>query len=120
MKEKFAARLRQIRKEKNIMQKDFAEQLGINQPTYNAYEMGKSMPPCEVMVSIADKLDVSLDYLMGRVDNPKIAIIGFDDLPEELKVEGIKAVYALKEAVKTGLTADEINEILTFARNVKK
>ena len=52
-----------------------------------------------------------------RVDDPQVAIIS--ELPDELKLEGIKAVYAMKEAVKTGLTADEINEILVFYRKVK-
>jgi transcriptional regulator with XRE-family HTH domain len=116
----FAKRLRTLREKNKISQKDMAEFLGIPNTTYNRLEMGSrsTLPDAETLNAIADKLDCSVDYLLGRVKHADEAIM--EDLPEELRIEGIKAVLAVKEALRTGLSADEINEILEFARRVKR
>jgi transcriptional regulator with XRE-family HTH domain len=118
LKNKLSARLRELRARKNYKQKEMAEYLDLTQTTYTSYENGARNPDIDVLTNIADKFDISIDFLVGRVDQPNIAII--EALPEELKIEGIKAVYATLDAVKTGLSADEINEILEFAKTVKK
>ncbi len=113
----FKERLKQLRVKSGKTQKETADMVKIQPSTYSGYENGNRTPDLETLNVIADYFNVSIDYLFGRVDNPDIAIL--DDLPEELKIEGIKAVYAVKEAVKTGLSADEINEILAFANKIK-
>lgn len=118
MKKTFQERLKKLRNKRGLTQKEMAGKLKIQPPTYSSYENGNRTPDYDVVVNIADFFSVSVDYLFGRVDNPNIAIL--EDLPEELRVEGIKAVYAVKEALKTGLTADEINDILAFAKKVKQ
>lgn len=113
----FQSRLKQLRKKSGLTQKETADALGIPSPTYSGYENGNRTPDMNALNTVADYFNVSIDYLFGRVNNPDIAIL--NDLPEELRVEGIKAVYAVKEAVKTGLSADEINDILVFAKKIK-
>ena len=49
-------------------QKEFAEFLGIPQPSMFAYENGKNNPTIDVLIDIADKCKVSLDWLAGRSD----------------------------------------------------
>jgi len=65
----FSDRLKIARKAKNITQKAMAERLGIQETSYQLYEYGKREPNHANTVKIADILDVSLDYLLGRSDS---------------------------------------------------
>ena len=49
-----------------LTQRQMAEKLGISQPSYIRYENGTSEPTMENLVKIADILDVSIDYMLGR------------------------------------------------------
>ena len=57
-----------LRKEKGISQTDFADMLGIHKNVLGRYERGEVMPSIDTARKIADILDVSLDYLTGKVD----------------------------------------------------
>ncbi len=64
-------RLKELRKEKHLTQKDVADHLGINLRTYQYYE-GRDdrahRPDLETLVILADLFNVSVDYLIGRTD----------------------------------------------------
>lgn len=62
----FSDRLKQLRKHRNITQKQLGELLGITERGYQNYEIGKSTPNYETIVAIADFFNISVDYLMGR------------------------------------------------------
>lgn len=47
-------------------------QTGIEQALLSKYENGERVPPTETLMRLADFYDVSMDYIMGRTDNPKI------------------------------------------------
>ncbi len=66
-----AARLRLMREESGLSQKDFAEQtLGIKDKSkYNKWENGSSQPNYEELSKIASKLEVTIDYLLGYSDS---------------------------------------------------
>lgn len=64
----FASRLRQIRKERRLRQKDLADALNVAQTTIANYEQNARFPDQRTLARIADFFDVSLDYLMGRTD----------------------------------------------------
>jgi len=64
-------RLKQLRKENNIMAKSIAELLQITYRTYQKYETGEIDPPTSKTIALADYFDVSIDYLVGRSDNPE-------------------------------------------------
>lgn len=49
-------------------QKEFAEFLGIPQPSMSAYENGKNNTTIDVLIDIADKCNVPLDWLAKRSD----------------------------------------------------
>lgn len=68
----FSKRLRTLRLNKNIMSKTVAEFLEITPRNYQRYETGEVDPPTSKTVKLADCFDVSLDYLVGRSDDPKI------------------------------------------------
>lgn len=61
-------RLKELRSEKGVSQKDIADYLGITQRAYSYYEQGLRLPPCDVLVLLCDYFNVSADYLLGRVD----------------------------------------------------
>ena len=65
----FGERLKELRKSKNITQKDFATILHVTERAYQNYEMNSSTPNYKLLLTIADYFNVSLDYLVGRTDN---------------------------------------------------
>ncbi|MFR6017097.1 MAG: helix-turn-helix domain-containing protein [Paraclostridium sordellii] len=65
-------RLKLLRNEKNVMQKDIANYLNITMSAYGFYEQGKRTPPPEILSALAEYFDVSVDYLIGRVDTKQI------------------------------------------------
>lgn len=68
-----SARLIELRKEKGLTQKNLADFLGIAPVSWQRFEYGSSKPKLENIITLADFFDVSIDYLVGRTDNPKIS-----------------------------------------------
>jgi len=67
-----AHRLKESRNKINKIQFDMAKYLGITESAYQKYELGISEPKIENLIKLADCFDVSIDYLTGRTDNPKL------------------------------------------------
>lgn len=61
-------RLRELREEKKMYQKDIAAFLKIDQSNYSKYELEKVSIPIEVLAKLADFYDTSVDYLLYRTD----------------------------------------------------
>lgn len=62
----FGSRLKAIRNQRGLTQKKLAEEIGKSVQAVSSYERNAQIPPIEVMISIADVLNVSLDYLVDR------------------------------------------------------
>lgn len=67
---KFAQRLAEIRLRSNLSKTAMAKKLDVSPPVYQRYESDKRRPAFEQLVAMADRLCVSLDYLVGRTDDP--------------------------------------------------
>ncbi len=65
-------RLRDLREDHDLMQKEVAAVLGIQQTVYSRYERGFQTIPVEHALKLADYYNVSTDYLFGRTSNPNI------------------------------------------------
>ncbi len=65
-----SAQFKKIRTENGLTQKQVADGIGITEQAYQRYEYGKTVPSALVLISLADYFDVSLDYLVGRSDDP--------------------------------------------------
>lgn len=63
-------RLEALRKGRGMSQRELASILGVTNYTVSAYENGRSEPADEIKVHLARLFDVSLDYLLGLVDQP--------------------------------------------------
>ncbi len=64
----FCERLIEQRKLNKLTQRQVADALNIKQPSYIRYEKGLAEPSLESLVILADLFDISLDYLLGRVE----------------------------------------------------
>ena len=68
----FSVRWKNLRKQKGYKRTDVANYLGCTEQHYQRIEYGKVNIPTLTLIKLADYFDVSLDYLVGRSDNPKI------------------------------------------------
>lgn len=95
------ANLRDLRKENGYSQKQIAEKLCISQQTYSDYENGKTEPTPDTLIKISKIYNVSVDYLLGVVDDLGAPII----TPEE-RVAGMRAT---KKVSITPIEEDMLN-----------
>ena len=63
--------LKRFRQTKGLTQQQVADELKIFKQAYQRYEYGMC-PSADILIKIADSFDVSIDYLVGRTDNPKM------------------------------------------------
>lgn len=65
-------RMKLLREQHNLSQTDLARILNISRQSYNFYENEKRDPDTEMLIRIADFFNVSLDYLLGRTNDPSL------------------------------------------------
>ena len=68
MLNKFAERLKEVRRENNINQNRLAELCDVQQSCVSKWERGLTLPDAEMIVVLCQTLHVSADYLLGIVD----------------------------------------------------
>lgn len=61
---------KRFRKAYGLTQQNVADALKIQKSSYQRYEQGRVVPAVTVIINLADAFNVSLDYLVGRSDNP--------------------------------------------------
>ena len=64
----YGERLKLLRKEKKVQQKELADLLGISVRGYQFYESDDNEPNIKVLTVLADFYGVTIDYLVGRTD----------------------------------------------------
>ena len=64
-------RLKVLREDKDLFQKDIAEYLKIDQSNYSKYELEKISIPLEYLKMLADFYNTSTDYILYRTDERK-------------------------------------------------
>lgn len=67
----FSERLKLLKGNKNLTYPKIAEHLKLKDRVVKGYSSGKIKPSYHSLIALADLFDVSLDYLVGRSDNPK-------------------------------------------------
>lgn len=66
----FGAHLKLLRKSRKITQKELAQSIGASERGIQQIELEESKPSFDTLIALADYFDVSLDYLVGRSDDP--------------------------------------------------
>lgn len=64
-------RIRDLREDHDLKQRQIAEYLNCSQRVYSNYELGQRDIPTDVLIRLAQYYDVSVDYLLGLTPNPK-------------------------------------------------
>ncbi|EOU1886315.1 helix-turn-helix domain-containing protein [Clostridium perfringens] len=105
-------RLKSLRNEKGVLQKDVAEYLKISTSAYGFYEQGKRIPDVETLNKLSDYYNVSIDYLLGKSnikesaediindDTLTLALHNDNGIDEELPEEAKKEIEDFIEYVK--------------------
>ena len=65
-------RLKDLREDKDLVQKQVAAYLGIDQRVYSNYETGKREIPTKFIVMLARFYETSSDYILGLTDDPTV------------------------------------------------
>lgn len=74
----FGEKLRRLRKEKNLTQKQLADLIGVKHSVISFYEVGDRVPSPEVIKKLAAALHVSSDYLLGIESSETMDVSGLD------------------------------------------
>jgi len=74
LKMEFSERLKKLRKDAGLTQVDVASKLGISQQAYASWERGVKKPTQDNLVKIAQVLNVSVDYLVGNLEEKSDAL----------------------------------------------
>lgn len=94
-------RMKSARNKLKIDQKILAEKTGLSNVQISRYESGKRRPDPDTLAKIANTLDCTTDYLLGRTDNPKgIIYNNTNDLYEYLMDENNPIYFEGKEMTK--------------------
>ena len=64
-------RIRDLREDRDLTQKDLAEYLHIKQNTYSQYENGQRQLPLEMLIALAKYYKTSTDYILGLTEEQK-------------------------------------------------
>lgn len=65
-------RIRDLRQDNDLTQKQVAKMLNCSQQVYSNYELGQRDIPTEVLISLSKIYNVSVDYILEISDNPNI------------------------------------------------
>ena len=64
----YLKRLKDLREDKDLLQKDIADLLSIKQQQYSLYETGKRDLPLELAIILSDFYNTSIDYVVGKTN----------------------------------------------------
>lgn len=67
-------RIRNLREDKDLTQREIAGILGMSQTGYSKYETGENDIPTAILIKLADYYNVSTDYLLGRTNVKSVHI----------------------------------------------
>jgi len=102
-------RLKGLRIEKGVTQREIAELLGVTYQAYSYYEKGSREPSHEAVLKLADYFNVTTDYLLGRETPQK---------PEE-RLEGVFLSLA-RDAQDSGIDPEDIRAAIEIFKKVKR
>ena len=109
----FTDRLKELRIEKNLTQKQLADMLMLSKNSICEYEKGRSEPNIDTLVKLSDIFDCSIDYLVGKSDDfyltqyanvsdkETIAISLYKKLPEDMQKYVLNTLDLLSKYQKT-------------------
>lgn len=112
-------RLKKIRQDKQLFQKDVASAINIDRTTYVKYEKGSSKPDAATLMALANFFGVSTDYLVGNdsIDKPKkqgVRIPVYGHIAAGIPISAIEDILDYEE-----ISEDESRKGEYFALQIK-
>lgn len=114
----YGNRIAELRKKMDMTQEELADRLGITRASLSHYETNRREPDYDTLQRIADFFHVSLDYLMGRTEDPEIQLnekvnrfVHSLELSDEQVLEKFTLTIDGRE-----LTAEEARRFIAFVR----
>ncbi len=80
----FGSRLRDLRRQKNLTQKQLAELVGVQNSIISFYEVGERVPSVEMIIRLSRVLRVSTDYLLGVEQGETVSVAGLSEVDKGL------------------------------------
>ena len=65
-------RIRDLREDKDLTQKEIAKFLNCSQQVYSNYELGQRDIPTDILIKLSKLYNVSVDYILGLTNNSKL------------------------------------------------
>lgn len=65
-------RIRELREDHDLTQRELAKMLDMPQPQYYRYEQGFRDIPTDILIKLSDIYNTSIDYILERTENPHI------------------------------------------------
>ena len=86
---KIPERIKELRVQNNVTQKQLAAILSVSEVSVQRFEYGTARPSLDTLIIISDYFNVSLDYLVGRSDNPikEVLYMAIQSNPYPLRVD---------------------------------
>jgi transcriptional regulator with XRE-family HTH domain len=115
IKKPFGARLKMLRKNKRLTQKELALKLDIGLSQYNKYECGLYIPPAEKLIKLSEVFDVTIDYLLTGHENDlslnNLRLLKRFQALENFQNDDQEAIIRLIDAVIVKNRAEDIFDI---------
>ena len=92
-------KIKKLREEKNITQKELSYHVNTSKESISQYERGVQSPKPETLIMLANYFNVSIDYILGRVD--------------------IKNSFIIDNYKKENLDEETINKIIEILKTIK-
>lgn len=117
-------RLRLLRTEKKLSLRELGEKLNLSFVTIGQYERGERQPDNDTLVKLADFFEVSIDYLLGRVDDRNLSLKKEEYvIPSNIDtfdqaVVFLKSLNLLRAYGGIDLNQKTEEEVITLARTI--
>lgn len=96
-------RLRELREKRHVTQVRLSIAAEVSQETISAYESGKAMPSADTLVKMADFLNTSTDYLLGRINDDKPLFVIANEMADKQLEELLNNYAQLNNSQRTDL-----------------
>jgi len=118
-RECIAAKIKSVREDHGLTQKEMAKAIGVADSTISNYETGYRSPDIQTLEKISEQFSVELVDLLC-LKSEQTEKIFKSELPDELKNLDIESIGAYAELKKSGIGPDEIKAILSLLKNPSK
>lgn len=90
-------RFKMLRERLGLSQVELGDKIGVTQQSVYAWERGDAMPRLQTAIALSELYHVSIDYILGRSDNPDNSTQSVTDTDDELRSKVIDQISGLSD-----------------------